>query len=334
MNIQQFTLSNQNGMEVRILNYGGIIASIMAPDKQGRLEDIVLGFDKPEAYQKKNPYFGAIVGRYGNRIAQGKFTLNGKDYKLAVNNGPNHLHGGKKGFDKVLWEPAFQVSENRLTLSYTSHDGEEGYPGNLDVTVHYILTEDNELYIEYMAVTDLPTPVNLTNHSYFNLGGKEADTILDHQIKIHSNYYVPVNENLIPTGEIKPVQDSPFDFRQLKSIKEHIEEVSGGYDHTFVLTKAQPKSLTLAARVYEPHSGRTLKVLTTQPGMQFYTGNFLDGSVTGKGGKVYHKHTGFCLETQHYPDSPNHPKFPNTILNPGEIYRHTTVYQFGVDNAS
>lgn len=330
MELQQFTLVNQNGIQVKILNYGGIITSILAPDQNGQPDDVVLGFDQPEAYQEKHPFFGAIVGRYANRIAHGKFTLNGKDYTLATNNGPNHLHGGNHGFDKVMWEPVLYASENRLKLSYTSPDGEEGYPGNLDVTVAYTLTEDNELRIEYMAATDLPTPVNLTNHCYFNLAGKKADTILDHQVCIRANHYVPVDEDLIPTGEVKPVQGTSFDFKEMKPVHQGLSQVPGGYDHTFVLTKEQPRSLTVAARVYEPQTGRTLRVLTTEPGLQFYSGNFLDGSVTGKGGRKYQKHAGFCLEAQHYPDAPNHPNFPNTILSPGEIYRQTTIYQFGV----
>lgn len=330
MELQQFTLTNQNGIQIKILNYGGIITSILTPDQHGQLDDIVLGFDQPEAYQGKHPYLGAIIGRYANRIARGTFILNGKEYTLATNNGPNHLHGGQRGFDKVMWESVFYSSENRLKLSYSSPDGEEGYPGDLDVTVTYTLTEDNELRIEYMAATDLPTPVNLTNHSYFNLAGKKAGDILDHEVYIRANHYVPVNQDLIPTGEVRPVQDTPFDFKEMKPINKDLSQVEGGYDHTFVLTKEQPRSLTVAARVYEPQTGRTLRVLTTEPGLQFYSGNFLDGSVTGKGGQKYQKHAGFCLEAQHYPDSPNHPNFPNTILSPGEIYRQTTIYQFGV----
>lgn len=330
MKLQQFTLTNRNGIQIKIINYGGIITSILTPDRNGQLDDIVLGFDQPEAYQGEHPYLGAIVGRYANRIAYGKFTLNGQEYTLATNNGPNHLHGGNRGFDKVMWEPVFYPSENKLKFSYTSPDGEEGYPGDLDVTITYTLTEDNELSIEYMAATDRPTPVNLTNHSYFNLAGSKASDILDHQVYIHANHYVPVNQDLVPIGEVKPVQGTPFDFREMKTIGKELSQVKGGYDHTFVLTKEQPRSLALAARVYEPQTGRTLRVLTTEPGLQFYSGNFLNGSVTGKGGRVYQKHTGFCMEAQHYPDSPNHSNFPNTILSPGEIYRQTTIYQFGV----
>lgn len=330
MDIRSFTLTNQQGTRVTVTNFGGIITSILTKDQAGESDDIVLGFDQPEDYRQKHPYFGAIIGRYGNRIAQGKFTLNGKEYALATNNGPNHLHGGAAGFDKKIWETAFFPSENRLRLNYLSPDGEEGYPGDLDVTITYTLTDDNELTIEYEAMTDLATPVNLTNHSYFNLAGKKADDILDHRVYINAGHYIPVNQELIPTGEIKPVEGTPFNFREQKTIRQDIDQVEGGYDHTFVLRKPKPGVLGLAARVHEPQSGRTLEVLTTEPGMQFYSGNFLDGSVTGKGGRVYQKHAGFCMEAQHFPDSPNHPKFPNTILNPGETYRQTTIYKFGV----
>lgn len=330
MSLQTFTLTNQQGIQVTVLNYGGAITSILAPDKDGNMDDIVLGMEKPEEYQQQSAFLGALIGRYGNRIAKGKFTLNGKSYSLATNNGPNHLHGGNKGFDKVMWDVVHHHAENKLTLTYTSPDGEEGYPGNLDVTVNYALTEDNELVITYTASSDQPTPVNLTNHSYFNLAGKQADTILEHEISLRGNYFIPVDQGGIPTGEIRPVAGTAMDFTEARKISSEIEQVSGGYDHTYVLRKDQPRSLSPAASVYEPKTGRTLKMLTTEPGVQFYTGNFLDGSITGRGGRVYHKHAGFCLEAQHYPDSPNHPKFPNTILGPEETYRQVTIYKFGV----
>lgn len=330
MSLQTFTLTNQQGIQITIINYGGAITSILAPDKDGNMDDIVLGMEKPEEYQQQNAFLGALIGRYGNRIAEGKFTLNGKSYSLATNNGPNHLHGGNKGFDKVLWDMVHHPAENKLTLTYTSSDGEEGYPGSLDVTVNYVLTEDNELVITYSASSDQPTPVNLTNHSYFNLAGKKADTILEHEIHLRANYFIPVDEDGIPTGEIKPVADTPMDLTESTKIGSKIEQVAGGYDHTYVLRKDQPHSLSPAASVYEPKTGRTLKMLTTEPGVQFYTGNFLDGSITGRGNRIYHKHAGFCLEAQHYPDSPNQPKFPDTILGREETYRQVTIYKFGV----
>ncbi len=332
MDFELFTLTNLLGTQVNITNYGGIVTSVLTLDKNGHTDDIVLGFDKPEDYQENKPYFGALIGRYANRIAHGKFALDGQTYTLAINNGPNHLHGGSQGFDKVFWDAEFEEKENKLKLTYRSPDGEEGYPGNLQVSVVYRLTDDNRLIIAYEATTDQATPVNLTNHSYFNLAGHKAKNIVDHVVYIDADQYIPVDEHQIPTGKIKAVQDTPFDFTQEKVISKDLDQIPGepgGYDHTYVLNKP-PDAFALAARVYEPQSGRTLEVYTTAPGMQFYTGNFLDGSVTGKGGKVYEKHTGFCMETQYFPDAPNQPNFPDVILRPGETYQQTTAYVFGV----
>jgi aldose 1-epimerase len=328
-----FTLRNANGIEIKATNYGGIITSIVVPDRNGRPGDIVLGFDDLQAYVKDSPYFGAIVGRYGNRIAKGHFALDGHTYTLAVNNGPNHLHGGLKGFDKVIWHAEPLAGSTGLVLSRRSPDGEEGYPGNLDVRVTYRLTDDNRLVIDYHATTDKATPVNLTQHSYFNLAG-EGD-VLGHELTIDADRYTPVDANLIPTGELAPVEGTPFDFRKSTAIGARIDtpnlqlKNAGGYDHNWVLNR-KGTGLQLAARVVEPKTGRTLEVSTTQPGLQFYSGNFLDGTLKGKGGRVYVKHAGLCLETQHFPDSPNHPDFPSTILRPGEQYDTQTVFRFGV----
>jgi aldose 1-epimerase len=328
-----FTLRNANGIEIKATNYGGIITSIVVPDRNGRPGDIVLGFDDLQAYVKDSPYFGAIVGRYGNRIAKGHFTLDGHTYTLAVNNGPNHLHGGLKGFDKVIWHAEPLAGSTGLVLSRRSPDGEEGYPGNLDVRVTYRLTDDNRLVIDYHATTDKATPVNLTQHSYFNLAG-EGD-VLGHELTIDADRYTPVDANLIPTGELAPVEGTPFDFRKSTAIGARIDtpnpqlKNAGGYDHNWVLNR-KGTGLQLAARVVEPKTGRTLEVSTTQPGLQFYSGNFLDGTLKSKDGRVYVKHAGLCLETQHFPDSPNHPDFPSTILRPGEQYDTQTVFRFGV----
>jgi aldose 1-epimerase len=328
-----FTLRNANGIEVKATNYGGIITSIVVPDRNGRPGDIVLGFDDLQSYVKDSPYFGAVVGRYGNRIAKGRFTLDGHTYTLAVNNGPNHLHGGLKGFDKVIWNAEPLPGATGLVLSRRSPDGEEGYPGNLDVRVTYRLTDDNRLVIDYHASTDKATPVNVTQHSYFNLAG-EGD-VLGHELTIDADRYTPVDANLIPTGELAPVDGTPFDFRKSTAIGARIDQPNqqlknaGGYDHNWVLNR-KGTGLQLAARVVEPKTGRTLEVSTTQPGLQFYSGNFLDGTLKGKGGRVYQKHAGLCLETQHFPDSPNHPGFPSTIVRPGEQYDTQTVFRFGV----
>lgn len=328
LEVDLFTLKNSNGMVAKITNYGGILTSLLVPDKEGNPEDIVLGFDNLQTYLDGHPYFGAIVGRYGNRIAKGKFTVDGVEYTLAVNNGDNHLHGGLAGFDKVVWnaEPFQQDDRMGLVLTYVSPDMEEGYPGNLTVKVTYSLTEKNEFSIDYEAVTDKACPVNLTHHSYFNLTAGKRD-VLGHEMMINADRFVVVDEGLIPTGELRAVKGSAMDFLSPYTIGSRIDRVSGGYDHSYVLNKGDDE-MTLTARVVEPGSGRILEVYTTEPGVQFYTGNFLDGSLTGKNGIVYKKHYGFCLETQHFPDSPNQPEFPSTLLRPGENYTHSTIYRF------
>jgi len=327
-----YVLENKNGMIVKISNYGGTVTSVLFPDKSGKIEDIVLGYKNFEAYlEKGNPYFGCIVGRYANRIANGKFKLDGAEYKLAVNNGPNTLHGGLKGFDKVVWE-AKEMKDSLssgIELSYLSKDGEEGYPGNLTVKMIYSLTNNNDLKIEYFAETDKSTPINLTNHSYFNLTGNAKRDILDHETKILASSYTPVTGDLIPTGEIKDVQGTAFDFREFKKIGKEIGNVDGGYDHNFVLNTGN-SGIQKIAEVIENESKRKLEVFTDQVGVQFYTGNFLDGTVIGKEGKAYSKNFGFCLETQHFPDSPNQPSFPVTILKPGEKFHSTTIYKFSI----
>ena len=333
-----FSLSNTNGMQVEITNYGGIITSMRVPDREGCADDVCLGFDNLEDYINSNPYFGCIVGRYGNRIAKGQFALNGETYCLAANNEPNHLHGGNKGFDKVIWdfEEVYTDDSVGLALTYLSPDGEEGYPGNLSVTMTYTLTRENGLRMDYTAATDKPTIVNLTNHAYFNLADGGESPILEHILTIDADKVIPVDETAIPLGEMMPVESTPFDFRTPKAIGKHIDaehpqiRCGHGYDHNFILN-GQPGQLRLAARVSDPKTGRVLEVHTGEPGIQLYTGNFLDGTLTGKGGTVYQQRTGFCLETQHYPDSPNRPDFPSTVLNPGETYRTATVYQFLVD---
>lgn len=335
--VELFTLSNDSGMIVKITNYGGIITSIIVPDKNGVFSDVALGYDFLQGYLEKTPYFGAIVGRYGNRIGNGQFVIDGTTYKLPINNGPNALHGGLVGFDKVVWE-AQELKENDsvgLELKYTSKNMEEGYPGKLDVTVTYTLTRDNELKINYAATTDKATHVNLTNHSYFNLKDGGATPMLDHKISINAESITPVDETLIPNGEFMPVEGTPFDFRSPVAIGERInadfEQIrfGGGYDHNYVLI-GELGELKTVAKVTEESSGRIMEVFTTEPGVQFYTGNFLDGSITGKNGHVYNKRHGFCLETQHFPDSPNKPNFPTTLLKPGEEYNTTTVYKFSV----
>ncbi len=335
--VSLFTLTNTNNMKVEITNYGGIITSILVPDRKGILGDVVLGFDNLEGYLDKSPYFGCIIGRFGNRIAKGKVILDGKTYSMAVNDGPNHLHGGLKGFDKVVWTPETSEAgdEVGLKLSYLSKDGEEGYPGNLSVIVTYLLTNENDLIIDYLAETDKKTIVNLTNHSYFNLKDAGASSILDHELLIEADRFTPVDNTLIPTGEYRPVENTPFDFRkpakigtQFDSDNEQIK-IAGGYDHNFIIN-GQPGELRVAAKAFESDTGRVLKVLTTEPGVQFYSGNFLDGTITGKNGIVYKHRHAFCLETQHYPDSPNKPNFPSTVLDPGEEYHTTTIFKFSV----
>lgn len=332
-----YTLKNEAGMMVTITNYGGTIVSWTAPDKNGKYEDITLGCDSISGYEKGVPFFGALVGRYGNRIAKGKFSLDGKTYTLATNNGANHLHGGIKGFDKMVWTATpIEGPQAALKLTYTSKDMEEGYPGNLAVEVVYTLLRDNALKIEYTATTDKTTVVNLTNHAYFNLSGDMNTTILDHEIAINSDKFLPVDKTLIPTGEPQSVKGTPFDFTESFKIGARINDTlneqikfGGGYDHAWIISNDVNK-MRPAAMVYEPTSGRTMEVLTTEPAIQFYTGNFLDGKITGKGGVIYKKRSGLCLETEHYPDSPNQPKFPTTTLKPNETYSTTTVYRFSV----
>ena len=326
-----YTLKNTNGLTARVMTYGGILVSLSTPDRQGNFADITLGFDDLQSYIKDNPYFGATTGRYANRIAKGQFTLEDQSYSLAINNGENHLHGGIKGFDKVVWQatPFENEKASGVELHYLSPDMEEGYPGNLDCTVTYTLNDDDELMVEYKATTDKPTVVNLTHHSYFNLtGGKE--NVLGHDLMINADRYTPVDTGLIPTGEIDAVADGPMDFTKSKPIGLEIEGVEGGYDHNYVLNR-DSQGLSLAARVYEPNSGRVMEISTTEPGIQFYSGNFLDGSLTGKAGVVYQKHWGFCLETQHFPDSPNQPDFPSVVLLPEDTYTHKTVHKFSVE---
>ena len=324
-----YTLVNKNGITAKITNYGGILTSLLVPDKNGNFKDIVLGFDNLDDYLKSHSYFGAIVGRYANRIADGKFTLDGKEYNLAINNDPNHLHGGIIGFDKVVWNTEEIKIKNAvgIRLSHLSIDGDEGYPGNLGIIINYFLTDSNELKIEYKAVTDKATPVNLTHHSYFNLLGAGEGNILSHELMIDADKYTIVNKDFIPTGKLIEVKSTPFDFTSAKMIGKDISNVEGGYDHNFVLNNFSGE-IRKVAEVIEIESGRKMTVLTDQPGMQFYTGNFLDGTETGKNNKVYEKHFGFCLETQYFPDSPNQVDFPSTILQAGKTYYHKTIYKF------
>jgi aldose 1-epimerase len=325
-------------MEMKAMSFGGIIISLRVPDKSGKLDDVVLGFDNLAAYEENNPHFGALIGRYGNRIANGEFKLDGKTYHLPKNNGPNTLHGGVKGFDKVMWdiEPFENKDAAGLVLSRTSPDGEEGFPGNLKVKVTYTLTNNNELSFEYEATTDKATPVNLTEHSYFNLSGEGNGNILGHVLKLNADHFTPVDKNLIPTGEIRSVKGTPLDFTTPTAIGARIDDkydqlvIAGGYDHNFVVN-GKSGVMRLAARAKDPKSGRVLEVYTVEPGVQFYSGNFLDGTLTGKNGHKYQKRDGFCLETQHYPDSPNHPKFPSTILKPGQTYHTKTLLKFSAE---
>ncbi len=331
--IEQYTLTNENGLVLKVITYGAIITELRVPDRTGALGDVVLGFDRLEPYETKSPYFGAAIGRVGNRIARGRFTLDGKTYTLAINNAPNHLHGGLKGFDKVVWKAAASKDAKGapgVSFEYTSADGEEGYPGTLHVTMTYVLNNANELVIRYRATTDKDTPVNLTNHTYFNLSGRGS--ILDHVLRIAASRFTPVDDTLIPTGAIAPVAGTPMDFTAGKPIGRDLGLLANrpqGYDHNFVLDSGGGH-LALAASVYDPASGRALDTLTDQPGVQFYSGNFLDATVTGKNGAIYHQHEAFCLETQHFPDSVNHPNFPSTILHPGQVYHSTTIYRFSV----
>lgn len=335
--IELFTFTNAHGVEIRAITYGAIIVSVRVPDRRGTLGDIVLGFDTLDGYLTRSRYFGAVVGRCANRIARGRFTLDGTTFQLATNNGPNHLHGGRKGFDKAVWtpEPFHRDSDVGVIFTLVSADGEEGYPGTLNVKVTYTLTPHDDLMVEYEATTHKPTPINLTQHSYFNLAGEGSGDVLQHELTIDADRYTPVDEGQIPTGDLVAVDGTPFDFRRPTAIGARIgadhEQLrhGGGYDHNFVLNR-RSTDLIHAARVVEPRSGRTLDVATTEPGLQFYSGNRLDGTIAGKHGRVYGHRTGFCLETQHFPDSPNHPHFPSAILRPGENYQSKTVFAFGV----
>ncbi len=333
-NITKYTLTNASGIRVGIINYGGTITDIITPDKSGNNGNVVLGFDSLTGYlQKGNPYVGALIGRYANRIANAKFTLDGKSYTLAANNNGNSLHGGNKGYDKVAWKAEKLPGDSSLQLTYQSKDGEEGYPGNLSIKVVYTLTGENELKIDYTATTDKATPVNLSNHAYYNLSAGRDSTILGHELMINASAYTEVNDNLIPTGKLPEVKGGPMDFTSAKIIGRDIQQVKGGYDHNWVLNKKANASDSYreekAAELYDAISGRVMEVWTTEPGLQFYSGNFLNGTLTNThGGANYIKHAGLCLETQHYPDSPNQPGFPTTILRPGETYRQTTEYKF------
>ena len=333
--ITLYTLTNSHGLEVRTMNYGAIILSLRVPDRKGQMADIVLGHDTLGGYIPNPPYIGALVGRYANRIANGTFTLEGKTYTLPKNDGPNTLHGGiKRTFDKVVWDgEAKKGGTPGVTFTYLSKDGEEGFPGNVKVKVTYTLNDENELVLAYEATTDRATAINLSQHSYFNLAGEGTSEILNHEIMLNADRFTPVDKNLIPTGELRPVKGTPLDFTMAMKIGARIDDnydqlvLGHGYDHNFVINR-QGDGMVLAARVYEPSSGRVLEVSTTQPGVQFYTGNFLDGTVTGKQGHVYQRRYGFCLETQHFPDSPNHPEFPSTILRPGETFQSKTIFKF------
>ena len=333
--VDLYVLTNGKGLTAKVATYGGIVTELHVPDRDGKVADVVLGFDNLAGYVKNNPFFGCLVGRVANRIAGGKFTLEDKEYTLAKNNGPHSLHGGARGFDKVVWkaEPVKGEGFVGVRLRYRSKDGEEGYPGNLDVTVTYRLTDKNALEIEYEATTDKATPVNLTNHSYFNLAGQGSGTMLGQELLLVADKYTPTDDTLIPTGKLEPVRGTPYDFTKLTPIGKRIGELKGnpgGYDVNYVLKGGEGKGPHLAARAVDPKSGRVMDMLTTEPGVQFYTGNFLDGKVKGKGGVAYPKHAGFCLEAQHFPDAVHHKNFPSIILEPGKTYRQTTVYSFSV----
>jgi len=325
-----FTLTNSAGMKARLTNYGAITISLEVPDRDGKTADVTLGYDTLEGWLGSTSYFGATVGRYANRIAKGKFTLDGKTYTLATNNDENHLHGGIKGFDKCLWDAETVETDGAVGVRFTylSKDGEEGYPGNLKVTALYTLTDSGEFKAQFSATTDKTTVVNLAHHTYWNLGGAAAGDILGHELMLTADKYTPVDAGLIPTGELKDVKGTPMDFTAPTAIGVRIAQVEGGYDHNFVLRNQDSTKVVLAARVVEPKSGRVMEIRTDQPGIQFYSGNFLDGTVTGKAGVVYKKHQGFCLETQHYPDSPNQPAFPTVVLKPGETYKHIMIHKF------
>lgn len=335
--VDRYTVTNDSGMTIRLLTLGATLAGVDVPDRDGSTADVVFGFDTVAEYQsKKNQYFGCIVGRYANRIAEGRFTLEGREYRLATNDGPNHLHGGaERSLDKVVWqaEPIDDGFRSGVTFRYSSPDGEEGYPGKLEVSVTYLLDNDNRITIDYTARSDAATPVNLSNHAYFNLSGHGATTINDHLLTLDAKFYTPVDDTLVPTGEIAPVEGTPFDFREPTAIGERVAELADttamGYDHNWVLSKPEVGALSRAAELVEPKSGRVLTVYTTEPGIQFYGGNFLRGDA-GKAGETYRFQSGLCLETQHFPDSPNQPHFPSVILEPEKTYRHTSIYDFDV----
>jgi aldose 1-epimerase len=331
-----YLLRNSNDVEIEITNFGGIVVSLKVPDRRGEMTDVILGYDDLVSYESDKWHFGAVIGRYANRIADGKFRLNGHEYTLARNNGPNHLHGGVVGFEKVIWDAREDsaTQNDRLILEYVSEDGEEGYPGKLAVRVEYSLTDENEFQIRYFATTDRDTVVNLTNHSYFNLKGAAESDILLHQLQLNAGQFTPVNENLIPTGELRGVNRTPFDFTRPEAIGSRINQddpqlkFGRGYDHNWVLNRSMDAGLSPAAKLSEPQSGRTMEIFTTEPGIQFYSGNFLDGSIRGKAGTAYGRHFGLCLETQHFPDSPNQANFPSTVLRAAERYESTTVLKF------
>mgnify|MGYP006282676159 FL=1 len=337
--IQAFTLTNKNGCEAKITNFGGKVMTLKVPDKNGNIGDVVLGYETAKEYVEGNPFFGAMVGRYGNRIGDANFTLDGTTYELPKNDGDNHLHGGPEGFHNVIWnaEKITREGNEALKLTYVSEDGEMGYPGKLDVTVIYTLTQENELKIEYEATTSKATVLNLTHHSFFNLKDAGESKILNHELTINGDFFTPVSEELIPTGEIRPVENTPMDFTETKTMGDGINsdyqqiQYGNGFDHNWVLNKAERGKLTLAATVYEPTTGRKMEVYTTEPGMQFYAGNFLDGTDVGKNDVAYEQRTGFCLETQHFPDSPNQAHFPSPVLKPGETYTQTTIYKFSTE---
>lgn len=335
-NVFSHTLRNARGMSVTFIGYGGVITEIMAPDRDGVHANIVLGMSTIEDYAQKSPYFGALVGRYANRIAKGRFTLNGKTYQLPINDGENSLHGGTDNFSHQLWQVTAN-GESSAALRLTSPDGDNGYPGRVEVEVTYTLTEDNEMRLDYRATTDAPTVLNLTNHSYFNLAGNGSGSALDQYVTINADHYTPAGHHHTPTGAVEPVEGTPLGFRKLKQIRTQIRDgfeqlaLAGGYDHNFVLNQPEPGALRLAAGAYDPGSGRTLAVETTQPAVQFYTGNKLNGTLMGSAGTLYRQGDGYAFETQHYPDSPNHPEFPSTVLNPGEVFTATTIWRFGAD---
>ncbi len=327
--VEQYTLTNANGVQVTVMTYGATITSVVVPDRDGKFENVTLRLDSLDDYFAGHPYLGSLVGRYANRIAKGRFTLDGVEYTLATNNGPNHLHGGLQGFDKQLWQAKPEEFEDAvgLTLTYTSPDGEEGYPGTLTATVLYKLTNDNELVMDYTATTDKPTVVNLTNHAYWNLAGAGSGSVLGHELTLNADRFLPVDDTLIPLGAPATVEGTPMDFRTPHTIGARIDQVEGGYDHCYVLNPSAPGAMSLAARLVDPVSGRAMEVHTTQPGVQLYTGNFLDGTLRGEG-KAYERHAALCLETQHFPNSPNQPDYASTVLRPGETYRQTTVHRF------